>query len=66
MKYNFASVLFAADVKIMYNDFKSTMIGTATSRTIFTVDPGIYSYNLLKTICFSNGLSYSAKYSILV
>ena len=52
MKYNFASVLFAADVKIMYNDFKSTMIGTATSRTIFTVDPGIYSYTFFYSYNF--------------
>ncbi|XP_041364967.1 meiosis-specific with OB domain-containing protein-like [Gigantopelta aegis] len=33
------TVVFAADVKILYNDFKSTMIGTATSRTVFTIDP---------------------------
>ncbi|KAK6170717.1 hypothetical protein SNE40_019038 [Patella caerulea] len=33
------TVIFAADVKIIHSDFKSSMIAVADSKTIFTVDP---------------------------
>ncbi|XP_076459835.1 meiosis-specific with OB domain-containing protein-like isoform X2 [Babylonia areolata] len=32
-------ILFVADMKITYNSFKSSMVGTTDSKTIFTVDP---------------------------
>ncbi|KAL8601495.1 hypothetical protein ACOMHN_000437 [Nucella lapillus] len=35
----FETVLFMADVKITYNTFKSAMVGSADSKTIFTMDP---------------------------
>ena len=39
--FNFISVLFAADVKVTYDDYRSTMIATADSKTIVTVNPGL-------------------------
>ncbi|ESP04648.1 hypothetical protein LOTGIDRAFT_204952 [Lottia gigantea] len=33
------TVIFAADVKIIYNEFKSSMIAVSDSKTIFTIDP---------------------------
>ncbi|XP_076075230.1 meiosis-specific with OB domain-containing protein-like isoform X1 [Mytilus galloprovincialis] len=33
------TVIFAADVKVTYDDFRSTMIATADSKTIVTVNP---------------------------
>ena len=43
----YVSVLFVADVKISYNTFKSCMVATADSKTIFTLDPGASIYNFL-------------------
>jgi hypothetical protein len=39
--FDFISVIFAADVKITYDDYRSTMIATADSKTIVTVNPGL-------------------------
>ncbi|XP_021350022.1 meiosis-specific with OB domain-containing protein-like isoform X2 [Mizuhopecten yessoensis] len=33
------TVLFIADVRVSYDDFRSTMVSTADSKTIFTVNP---------------------------
>lgn len=35
------TVLFAADVKIMYNDYKSAMTASTDSRTVLTINPDI-------------------------
>ena len=34
------SVVFAADVRVRYDEFRKTMTATGTSKTIFTVNPG--------------------------
>ena len=33
-------VLFAADVKVTFDNYKKGMIATADSKTIFTMNPG--------------------------
>lgn len=34
------SVIFAADVKITFNEFRSSMVASTSSKTLVTVDPG--------------------------
>ena len=36
------SVVLAVDVRVKFDDFRKTMVATATSKTIFTVNPGRY------------------------
>lgn len=36
------SVIFAADVKVTFDEYKKAMIGTATANTIITTNPGRY------------------------
>ena len=40
LNFTFFPVLFASDVKITYNSFKASMVATADSKTIFTMNPG--------------------------
>lgn len=35
------SVIFAADIKITYNNFKSSLVASADCKTIFTTNPGV-------------------------
>ena len=49
MRYSLA-VIFAADVKVTFDDYRKTMVSTASSKTIFTVNPGSVQVSLFKLI----------------
>jgi len=49
MRYSLA-VIFAADVKVTFDDYRKTMLSTASSKTIFTVNPGSVQVSLFKLI----------------
>ena len=46
------TVLFVADVRMNYDDFRSCMVATADSKTVFTPNPGNHSiYYIIMTSC---------------
>ena len=40
VQYLFVAVLFAADVRVTFDDYKKAMVATANSKTVITVNPG--------------------------
>lgn len=38
------SVLFVADARMSFDNYRSCMVATSDSKTIFTVNPGIISH----------------------
>ena len=57
----FFLVIFIADLRVSFDNFRSSLVGTADSKTIFTINPGQYwtLFEYKNSInCFRDKLSY--------
>jgi hypothetical protein len=43
------AVIFAADVRVSFDDYKKTMVATAIGKTVITVNPGRQFYKSQST-----------------